>query len=63
MLSKHDTNCEQKRFEYIAETGLDPVTGKYADKVGWEGNFKGQTEGTAAGKKFRNADNVLPSTD
>lgn len=32
-------------------------------KVGWEGNFKGQTEGTAAGKKFRNADNVLPTTD
>ena len=32
-------------------------------KVGWEGNFKGQTEGTAAGKKFRNADNVLPATN
>ena len=32
-------------------------------KVVWEGNFKGQTEGTAAGKKFRNADNVLPTTD
>ena len=32
MLSKHDPNFEQKRFEYIAETGLDPVTNKEADK-------------------------------
>ena len=31
-ISKHDPNFEQKRFEYIAETGLDPVTGKEADK-------------------------------
>ena len=32
MLSKHDPNFEQKRFEYIAETGLDPVTGKEVDE-------------------------------
>ncbi|EFX92984.1 hypothetical protein [Streptococcus sanguinis] len=32
MLSKHDPNFEQKRFDYIAETGLDPVTGKEADE-------------------------------
>ncbi|QLB52802.1 hypothetical protein FFV08_09465 [Streptococcus sanguinis] len=32
MLSKHDPNFEQKRFDYIAETGLDPVTGKKADE-------------------------------
>ena len=32
MLRKHDPNFEQKRFEYIAETGLDPVTNKEADK-------------------------------
>ena len=32
MLSKHDPNFEQKRFEYIAEMGLDPVTGKEADE-------------------------------
>ncbi|EGJ41131.1 cytosolic protein [Streptococcus sanguinis SK49] len=31
-ISKHDPNFEQKRFEYIAETGLDPVTNKEADK-------------------------------
>ena len=31
-ISKHDPNFEQKRFEYIAETGLDPVTGKEADE-------------------------------
>ena len=31
-ISKHDPNFEQKRFEYIAETGLDPATGKEADK-------------------------------
>ena len=35
---------------------------KYSD-IKWEGNFKGQTEGTAAGKKFRNADNSLPNID
>ena len=28
MLSKHDPNFEQKRFEYISRTGLDSVTGK-----------------------------------
>ena len=32
MLSKHDPNFEQKRFEYIAEMGLDSVTGKEADE-------------------------------
>ena len=32
LLSKHDPNFEQKRFEYIAEMGLDPVTGKEADE-------------------------------
>ena len=31
-ISKHDPSFEQKRFEYIAETGLDPVTNKEADK-------------------------------
>lgn len=31
-ISKHDPNFEQKRFEYIAETGLDPVTGKEVDE-------------------------------
>ena len=31
-ISKHDPNFEQKRFEYISRTGLDPVTGKEADK-------------------------------
>ena len=31
-ISKHDPNFEKKRFEYIAETGLDPVTGKEADE-------------------------------
>lgn len=36
---------------------------KEYSKVEWDGNFKGQTQGTAAEKKFRNADNVLPSTD
>ena len=35
---------------------------KYSD-IKWEGNFKGQTEGTAAGKKFKNADNSLPNID
>ena len=35
---------------------------KYSD-IKREGNFKGQTEGTAAGKKFRNADNSLPNID
>ena len=32
MLSKHNPNFEQKRFEYISRTDLDPVTGKEADK-------------------------------
>ena len=31
-ISKHDPNFEQKRFEYIAETGLDPVIGKEVDE-------------------------------
>lgn len=31
-ISKHDPNFEQKRFEYISRTGLDPVTGKEADE-------------------------------
>ena len=31
-ISKHDPNFEKKRFEYIAETGLDPVTGKEVDE-------------------------------
>ena len=32
MLSKYDPNFEQKRFEYISRTGLDPVTGKEVDE-------------------------------
>ena len=31
-ISKHDPNFEQKRFEYISRTGLDPVTGKEVDE-------------------------------
>ena len=31
-VEKHGPNFEQKRFEYIAEMGLDPVTGKEADE-------------------------------
>ena len=31
-VEKHGPNFEQKRFEYIAEMGLDSVTGKEADE-------------------------------
>lgn len=33
------------------------------DGVGWQGNYRGQTPKTAAGKKFKNDDLFLPELD
>ncbi|MCM8650766.1 hypothetical protein MZO44_11720 [Lactiplantibacillus sp. E932] len=38
------------------------VYDKY-ETTGWKGNFKGQTDGTKAGRKFLNDRNELPSVD
>ena len=54
MLSKHDPNFEQKRFEYIAEMGLDPVTGKEADEelLNYAANYTRYAPSIKAGYDF-----------
>ena len=53
-ISKHDPNFEQKRFEYISRTGLDPVTGKEADKelLNYATNYTKYAPGIKAGYDF-----------
>ncbi|EGD30138.1 cytosolic protein [Streptococcus sanguinis SK72] len=53
-ISKHDPNFEQKRFEYIAETGLDPATGKEADKelLNYATNYTKYAPSVKAGYDF-----------
>ena len=53
-ISKHDPNFEQKRFEYIAETGLDPVTGKEVDEelLNYATNYNKYAPSIKAGYDF-----------
>lgn len=53
-ISKHDPNFEQKRFEYISRTGLDPVTGKEADEelLNYSTNYTKYAPSIKAGYDF-----------
>ena len=63
-ISKHDPNFEQKRFEYIAETGLDPVTGKEADEelLNYATNYTKYAPSIKAGYDFLMVGTVAWST-
>ena len=53
-VEKHGPNFEQKRFEYIAEMGLDSVTGKeaYEELLNYATNYTKYTLSIKAGYEF-----------